>query len=205
MHDATKHIPSIHWSLRRTSQQRPVALLLEAVMWSRVIVIRHVRGDDPVEMPLIHNQQVVETFLPHGPDPALSERIGFRCLERCADNRNTIRGENRIKGRRELCIPVVDQEMHWYFPILNLPTELAGLLRDPRGGRGSRTASEVDPSRSKFNEKEHIDGSQPGRFHCKEVTRHDRVLVMTKEGAPRGAMLRTVRRRWHLPALAQIF
>lgn len=59
MYDATKHIPSIHMPLHRTSQQCHRTLLVESLMWSRVIVIRHVLGDDPVEMPLIQNKELI--------------------------------------------------------------------------------------------------------------------------------------------------
>ncbi len=59
MNDATEHIPSIHRPLRRTLQQCHRTLLVESLMWSRVIVLRHVLGEDPVEMPLIQNKELI--------------------------------------------------------------------------------------------------------------------------------------------------
>ena len=59
MNDATEHIPSIHRPLRPTWHQCHRTLLVESLMWPRVIVIRHLLSDDPVEMPLIQNKELI--------------------------------------------------------------------------------------------------------------------------------------------------
>ncbi len=168
------------------------ALLVHTLMRPRMIEIGRVLGQHAVQMPLIHNQQVVETFLPHRANPPLGEGVGFGCLIGSADTGDVLGTEDGAEGRWELGIPVVDQEAHRHCSFVDLATELAGLLRDPRGGRVGWTASEVDPARPEFNENEDIEGLQPEGFDRKKVTCHDLVSVVSEERLPTAARAPTL-------------
>jgi hypothetical protein len=102
------------------------ALLLKTLMGSRAIVIGHVLHQHPLEMLLVHDEEVVETFLAHRPDPPLRKGVGLWCVIGRLDERHALRGEDSIEGRGKFDVPIVDQEMHWHYPILEFPTELAG-------------------------------------------------------------------------------
>ncbi len=167
-------------------------LLLTTLMWSSMIVRGHVRGQHPLKMPLIDDQKVIETFLPHRADPALGVRIRFGCVVRCSDDRDTLSSEYGIKGGGEFRISVVDQEVHRDSALLDLPTHLPRLLCHPGRRRAGRAPSDVDPSRAEFNEKQDVDRLQPDCFDCKKVARQDLVLVMTKKGPPTTTMVSTL-------------
>src|SRR3712207_8568136 len=54
---------------------------------------------------------------------------------------------------RSLAVPVVDEVAAGQARILELPAHLAGLLRDPGGGRGRRAAGEGGPPAAQPGEK----------------------------------------------------
>ncbi len=189
--NAAHHIPAVNptkrmgWCGYRT-------LLIEALMGPGAIEIGDVFAEHPLEVPLIEDQQVIETFLPHRADPALGVRIRFGCVVRCSDDRDTLSSEYGIKGGGEFRISVVDQEAHRDCALLDLPTHLPRLLCHPGRRRAGRAPSDVDPSRAEFNGKQDVDRRQPNCFDCKKVARQDLVLVMTKKGPPTTTMVSTL-------------
>ena len=112
--------------------QRHRTLLVNALMRTSVIDIGNVFLQDPRTMPLVDDQQVVQTFLPHRPRPALRNRMGFRCPVRRTHEGTTRGSEHRAEGRRKRGVPVVDQEAYGQRVILDVPAEVTCLLRDPR-------------------------------------------------------------------------
>ena len=51
-------------------------MLLEALMGSCLVEVGHIGIEHAMELPLMQNQQVVQTFLPYAPQEALADRIG---------------------------------------------------------------------------------------------------------------------------------
>src|SRR5438105_13874475 len=63
-------------------------LLLDALMRSCLVEVRHIRIEDALELLLVKDQQVVEAFLPHTPQEAFADRIGSWRMTRCFENLN---------------------------------------------------------------------------------------------------------------------
>ena len=51
-------------------------------VWAPRIVVRHVQTERALQMPPARDQQVVQTLLSHGPNPALGDRVRLRRLLR---------------------------------------------------------------------------------------------------------------------------
>ncbi len=56
-------------------------------MRTGTVVIVDVRGEHTLEMPLVEDQDLVQTFLPNRTDPPFSKRMCIRRLNRCPDDR----------------------------------------------------------------------------------------------------------------------
>ena len=55
-------------------------------MGSCLIEVGHLSIEDALELPLVKNQQVVQTFLPHTPQEPLADRIGSGSVRRGLEN-----------------------------------------------------------------------------------------------------------------------
>jgi hypothetical protein len=55
-------------------------------MGSCLIEVGHISIEDALESPLVKNQQVVQTFLPHTPQEPLADRIGSGSVRRGLEN-----------------------------------------------------------------------------------------------------------------------
>jgi hypothetical protein len=61
-------------------------LLPNPLMRSRLVEVGDITIEHTVELPLIEDQQMVETFLPHTPQEALADRIGSRSVIGCFED-----------------------------------------------------------------------------------------------------------------------
>jgi len=92
--------------------------------------------------------------------------------------------EERIKSVGIFPIIVVDQESNWNFIFIEFPYQLSGLLSHPEPIWICSDASQVDTTRGQFDEKEHIQGLQPDRFHGKKVASQDLFFIVCHQAAP---------------------
>jgi hypothetical protein len=155
-------------------------------------------------MSLSKNQDLVQALLARRADPAFRERIRIWRLDRRADDRDTLRSEYGIEGRRKLGVPVVEQEADGHCSVLDLPTETTRVLRHPRRRWTSCTSREMHPPASQLNKEEDIQRFQPCRLNGEEVTREHLVLVVPQERTPAAAALRSVRCWWNLVSFEDI-
>jgi hypothetical protein len=70
----SNYLDSFLWSGTRGSKavRDP---LLDALMGSGLVEVRHIRLEHPLELPLLNNQQMVEACLPYTPQKAFTDRI----------------------------------------------------------------------------------------------------------------------------------
>lgn len=129
-------------------------------MWTAQIVISGVLVHDAVQMLLIENDELVQTFLTDCPHPAFSKRIGIRCSERRGNNVNGLAFKDRIKFQGEFTIMIVNQVANGRISRFQFPGDLAGLLYHPVGSGMIGAACKIDSARSMFDEKEFIQGLQ---------------------------------------------
>jgi hypothetical protein len=62
--------------------------LFQSLMWTGGIIVVRVFSQHPVEMRLIENNQLIETLLPNGTNPAFRNHIRLRCSGRHTDDFN---------------------------------------------------------------------------------------------------------------------
>jgi hypothetical protein len=60
-------------------------------MWPLLVVVIDVGTQHPVEVAIARDQQPVEAFGSHGPDPALGDRVGSRRADRRLDDLDAFR------------------------------------------------------------------------------------------------------------------
>src|SRR3712207_1178810 len=96
--------------------------------------------------------------------------VGVRRAEGSADDLDALSREDRVEGRRELCVTITDQVTHGLISVVEHPGEVARLLSDPRRGRVGGAAGEMDAACPELEEEEHVERLEEGRLDGEEVT-----------------------------------
>src|SRR3712207_2020183 len=90
MEHSSQHVSPLDWtSPRPASHQRYWTLLIDALMWPRMVVVGDVRCQHPLELPLAKDQELVQALLAHGANPTFSVGMRMRRLHRRADDRGS--------------------------------------------------------------------------------------------------------------------
>jgi hypothetical protein len=66
--------------------------------------------ENVLEVAAAEDQQPIETFAPHGPDPPLGVRPRPRRPHRRLDHTHPLRAEDLVKGTGELAVAVTDKK-----------------------------------------------------------------------------------------------
>jgi hypothetical protein len=75
-HDRKSHY-LVACILRGRNRPEPFRYLLRnPLMRSCLVEVDHIGIEHALELPLMQNQQMIEAFLPHAPQEALTDRIG---------------------------------------------------------------------------------------------------------------------------------
>ena len=91
------------------------------------VVVIDIGAQHPAEVALTPDQQPVEAFRSHGPDPALGDRVGSRRSDRRLDDLDAFGREDLVEGSGELAISVVDEETNGTGSLIERETQIAGL------------------------------------------------------------------------------
>jgi hypothetical protein len=129
-------------------------------MGSGVIVIVNLLLQPTSQVRLIEHEQMIQAFLAHGSDPPLGKSIRIRGTIRSKQKRHLLGLEDRVEGRGELAISVVDQKTQGTTCFSKGPQKLARWLRDPSRGRMSGAASQVKASPAERDEAQAVDSLQ---------------------------------------------
>ena len=79
-------------------------------MGSGLIEVGDVGLEDPGEVLLVQDEQVIETFTTHASQKAFTVRVGARSAVRCSQQLNRSSAGHPVKELAELGIVVMDQE-----------------------------------------------------------------------------------------------
>jgi hypothetical protein len=165
-----------------------------------IVVMLEVVSKDCLHVARSDDQDPIEAFGLDRLHPPLCEGVGARCLDRRADDIDTLSYEDHIEATAVLDVPIVDEESHGRASILQAHGEVAGLLSDPhRVGAGS-AAGDVDSPGRELDEEEHIESRSPQRVDGEEVRCEDGVRLCAEEfgqvgPARRGAGPRPLQRK----------
>ena len=184
--EAAEDVMPLDRSRPRVVCQRHGTALVEPLMRSALIEESDVVGQDPCEVALVQDEQVIQALLARRPDPSLRHGVRVRSPVGGKDDLDVLGSEHGVKARGERRISVMDEEADRQRPVLDLPTEMPRLLRHPGRGRMLSAAGEVDASRPKLDEEEHVDRPQESRLNHEEVAGEQVLPMVTEEGTPCG-------------------
>jgi hypothetical protein len=150
-------------------------------VWSCVIEVRQIRFEDAMKLPLVENQQVIETLPPNTPKKAFTDRIGSGRMPGCGKHLDTTRCCPPSETRPKLTI-IVTNEVLW---CVSVGRCLPQLLRNPAIGRRSCYPNmdhfprfQLDDEESKKRAKEQVGDLE-------EITTPDIGSMGAKECCPR--------------------
>jgi hypothetical protein len=126
------------------------------LMRSRLVAVGDITIEHAVELPLIEDQQMVETFLPHTPGEALADRIGSRSVIGCFEDLDAAGCGHARKAVPKFAIVITNQIL-WRLSIWRSFSELLG---NPRIGRRSCYAYVDYSPRLEFDNEERKERSK---------------------------------------------
>jgi len=117
--------------------RRHQCLLADPLVRACAIVVTDVLGDDPLEVPVVEHEDVIEAFATQRTEKPFTDRVHVRRAHRRADHPDAGGQGERIEGDPELVVVIQEQEP-W------CPTQggrVAKLLRHPCDGKRVVAAS----------------------------------------------------------------
>ena len=105
---------------------------------------------------LVPDQRSVEEFAAATADPALHDGVHPRDADSAEDDLNAGVGEHGVEQRRELSVPVTDQEPCGAARVFEVHDEVPGGLGDQGCGRVCGGAEDADPAAGVFDDREHV-------------------------------------------------
>jgi len=91
-------------------------LLLNTLMRSCPVEVRHIHIEHALELLLVEDEQVIKACLPHTPQEAFADRIGSGSVIRCFKNLNSTRCRHTSETGPKFTIVITDQVL-WCLPI----------------------------------------------------------------------------------------
>jgi hypothetical protein len=84
-------------------------LLCDALMWPSSIEILGIGMKEPIQLLLLENEQVIETFTSHTPHKPLTDGIRSWGVVRCSENLDATRVCNSSEASTKLAIVITDE------------------------------------------------------------------------------------------------
>src|SRR2546421_4162971 len=150
------------------------------LMGSCLVEVHHICIEDALELPLLQDQQVVQTFLPHTPQEALADRIGSGSMIRCFEHLNRTGCRYTSEAGPKFAIVITDQILG----CLAIRGGFPELLSHPGIGRGSCDAHMDHFPRLQFYDEERKERPKEEVGHLQEVTSPDLCGVSAQKGRP---------------------
>ena len=155
-------------------------LLGNPLMGSCLVEVHHICIEDALELPLLQDQQVVQTFLPHTPQEALADRIGSGSMIRCFEHLNRTGCRYTSEAGPKFAIVITNQILG----CLAIRGGFPELLSHPGIGRGSCDAHMDHFPRLQFYAEERKERPKEKVSHLQEVTGPDIRRVIAEKRAP---------------------
>jgi hypothetical protein len=106
VNEAAEDLVALNATNQGSGGDRHGNLQLEAPMWARRIVVVDVDVQDPFQLAVRDNEQVVEALGPQALDPALGVGVCSRGSDRGADRGDAFTAQHVVEGGGELGITV---------------------------------------------------------------------------------------------------
>jgi hypothetical protein len=114
-----------------------------------VVVVLGIAVEDALEMPSVHDEEIVETLRSDSPHETLSVGVRVWRSERCLADLGTFRSKDLVEGGHVLRVTVADETIGLDALVDDVTGHVPGLLGDPgRIGMGG-DSGDPDPSSMK--------------------------------------------------------
>ena len=153
---------------------------LERLVRSHVVVVRDVLAQHRPQMPLVHEDQVVETLAPERFDNTLGDGVRLRRADRREDrlDPDPSRFADEVAAIRAVAVP--DQ----IAGLLPPRRRFQQLAPHPVRGRAGRDVDMHDAAASVRDETEAVQSPEGERLHREEVRGPELRAVVGEEGSP---------------------
>ena len=145
-----------------------------------LVEVGHIRIHNALELPLLQDQQVIQTFLPHAPQEALANSIGSGCMMRRFENLNAACRRHPSKAGPKFTV-VISKEI---FRCLPIGGGFSQLLSYPGVGRRARHAHMDDLACLELDEEEGKERSKEQIGDLQEVAGPDLSCVVAQKCRP---------------------
>lgn len=110
MDDATKHIAALHWSFSDSLCDWNRAALLNALVWSRFIVVTYIFANNYSQVSFTYDQQAIQALFSYTANPSFGEPIRLRRSIGRADDLDAFSQEHCVETSRKFRVAISDQE-----------------------------------------------------------------------------------------------
>src|ERR1019366_556751 len=86
------------WHHQESRWPRSRDLLGDPLVWTMAVVVPHIAAKNPLQMPCVHDQKMVEALRPDRPHEPLGVGIGIRGPKRRAQHLCTSAGEDGVEA-----------------------------------------------------------------------------------------------------------
>jgi hypothetical protein len=146
-----------------------------------MVEVRHVLNEHATQMPLVQDQQVIQTVISDRSQPPLRDGVGLGRSERSADRCDAQVADPAMEGRSVAAVAVMHEKARW----LTIPTaSLDDLLARPLAGRMTRRSDMHDFATGVMNDEKDIDCPEEDSLDAKEVAGPDFAGMRGKKIAP---------------------
>src|ERR1700756_4938141 len=182
-----------HRTGRRGTDSAARGFLAETKMRAVLVMVGDVFGKEPLQVPLIESNDLVEQLTTTAPHPALGNTILPGTFER-GPHGAYLQGSNRCRDLCPVfCIPVMDEKSGSRPKRKRLPQ----LLDDPTACRMLGDVEMQDTAAIMADDEEAVENTEADRGHGEEVHGRNRFPVIRKKHAPALGWLGVSRRPLH--------
>jgi hypothetical protein len=149
-----------------------------------IVVMPNVLPEHSAEVTFRQDQHPVQALASTAPDPPFGLCVRPRCHEWGQNHLGSVRAEDAIEAARELPIVIVNYQREFDPLFLQLPAEVASLLRDPGCVWLRRTGSRQDTTGAEVDEHQHVQPLEEHGIDAEEVGGHQRLSMGSQELLP---------------------
>ena len=149
-----------------------------------IVVVSDVLGQYVLKMSSSEDQESIGAFSADGADESLGERVSSRCSNGRLNDPDPLGAEHLVETRRELGVPIPDEELGWARSARKVETQIARLLDNPLPHWVGGDPAEIDPPGVDLDEEQHVQTAKQHRIDGEEVAGQHGMRLRSQELCP---------------------
>ena len=158
--------------------------LLSALVRTVAVIVLRLLGQHRPQMVLAEDQHVIQALAAKGAHEPLGERVRLRRPHRRPDHPRPVTREDIIECRRELAVPVTDEEPEPPGPLAEVHQKVTGLLGSPGTSRMGGHAQDVHGTGLDLHHEQDVKTLEHHGIDIQEITGKDAGRLGFEELAP---------------------